>query len=68
VADRERIFERFIRIEADRGWGDGGTGLGLSICREIVRNQGGSIRFVDVPRGARVVVEWPSTARIEGAG
>ncbi len=68
VADRERIFERFIRIEADRGRGDGGTGLGLSICREIVRNQGGSIRFVDVPRGARVVVEWPSTARIEGAG
>ncbi|MEJ7689474.1 MAG: HAMP domain-containing sensor histidine kinase [Nocardioidaceae bacterium] len=61
-ADRERIFERFIRLEPDRGRGDGGTGLGLSICREIVRSQGGSIRFADVRQGARVVVEWPPAA------
>ncbi|MGI8994733.1 MAG: sensor histidine kinase [Nocardioidaceae bacterium] len=56
--DRERIFERFIRLEPDRGRRDGGTGLGLSICREIVRRQGGTLAFVDVPRGARIVVEW----------
>lgn len=67
-ADRARVFERFIRLEPDRGRGDGGTGLGLSICREVVHSQGGSIRFVDVPRGAKVVVEWPSMARIEAAG
>lgn len=66
-ADRERIFERFIRLEPDRGRVDGGTGLGLSICREIVRSQGGSIRFADVRPGARVVVEWPPAAAADHA-
>lgn len=66
-ADRERIFERFIRVEADRGRGDGGSGLGLSICREIVRSQSGSIRFVDVARGARIVVEWPPVVSVDSA-
>ncbi len=47
--DRQRIFERFFRIERCRGKEAGGTGLGLAICRHIVRNLGGTI-WVESPR------------------
>ncbi len=61
-ADRERVFERFTRLDAARGAGTGGTGLGLAIAREIVERHGGTIR-VDPDRddGARLVIELPAT-------
>jgi two-component system, OmpR family, phosphate regulon sensor histidine kinase PhoR len=40
---QERIFERFCRIDKDRGSDLGGTGLGLAICRHIMLNHGGLI-------------------------
>lgn len=56
-AQRRRIFERFVRLEADPG----GTGLGLAICRSILRMHEGLIRGEAGPRkgGLRVICEIP---------
>ncbi|MER5731366.1 HAMP domain-containing sensor histidine kinase [Streptomyces sp. NPDC002138] len=52
-ADRDRVFERFVRLDADRGRAGGGTGLGLAIAREIARSHGGELTARDpLPGGA----------------
>ena len=38
---RERVFERFVRLDEARARDDGGSGLGLAIVREITRAHGG---------------------------
>jgi signal transduction histidine kinase len=61
VADRQRIFERFTRLDDSRAQDHGGAGLGLAIVNEIVQAHHGTIQVLD-PRtgsGARFVVELP---------
>jgi two-component system phosphate regulon sensor histidine kinase PhoR len=41
--DRERIFERFYRVEKARGSGSGGSGLGLALARDAAAIFGGSV-------------------------
>ncbi len=41
--ERERVFERFYRVETDRSTRTGGRGLGLSIAKHIIEAHGGAI-------------------------
>jgi signal transduction histidine kinase len=43
--DRERVFERFTRLDDARGRNSGGAGLGLAIVRELITRAGGSVRL-----------------------
>lgn len=59
-ADRERVFERFVRLDEARDKTTGGAGLGLALCRGIVERHGGHIRIEDSHLGgARLVAELP---------
>ncbi|MGW3041099.1 ATP-binding protein [Kitasatospora sp. NPDC001159] len=48
-ADREKIFERFARLDDARSRDDGGTGLGLPIARDIAAVHGGTLTVFDTP-------------------
>ncbi|WP_339132330.1 ATP-binding protein [Streptomyces sp. f51] len=50
-ADREKIFERFARLDDARSRDDGGTGLGLPIALDIAALHGGTITVLDTPTG-----------------
>ncbi|MGI8457515.1 MAG: sensor histidine kinase [Propionibacteriaceae bacterium] len=50
-ADRERVFERFVRLDDSRSRDAGGSGLGLAITRAGLRSQGGDVQVVDAPDG-----------------
>jgi signal transduction histidine kinase len=62
--DRERVFERFHRLERDRREARAGTGIGLSVVRDLARRQGGRAFAVEAEGGgARVGVELPAVER-----
>ncbi|MET0496089.1 MAG: HAMP domain-containing sensor histidine kinase [Actinoplanes sp.] len=59
-ADRERIFERFARVDEARDRGHGGAGLGLAIARDIAVRHGGTLYAGDCDDGARFIAELPT--------
>ena len=68
-ADRERVFERFVRLDEARSRDAGGSGLGLALCAEICRLHGGAIAVADSDLGgARFTVELPTTAVAAAGG
>jgi len=62
AGDRERVFERFTRLDDSRSREHGGAGLGLAIAREIVRAHGGELTAEDGAPGARLVMRLPAEA------
>jgi signal transduction histidine kinase len=62
-ADRERVFERFVRLDDARARDDGGSGLGLAIVAELAKAHGGTVAVASSPLGgARVEVTLPRLA------
>lgn len=67
VEDRERVFDRFVRLDEARARNGGGAGLGLAIAREIVIAHGGDIGVEDAPGGgARFIVHLSSAESVPG--
>ncbi|MDF2975605.1 MAG: two-component regulator-sensor kinase [Actinomycetospora sp.] len=58
-ADRERVFDRLVRLDDARTRDAGGAGLGLPIARALARAHGGDLRAVDAQTGARLRLTLP---------
>jgi signal transduction histidine kinase len=66
---RERVFERFHRVDPSRSDSTGGSGLGLSIVRGIARLHGGEVRLEEAkPAGCRFSLLLPRCRRPPNIG
>ena len=51
TAERDRVFQPFIRLDPSRNPSTGGVGLGLTIARDVARSHGGDVRLESSPYG-----------------
>ncbi|MFD0255787.1 sensor histidine kinase [Streptomyces sp. NPDC127113] len=63
AADRERIFDRFYRVDKARSRDRGGSGLGLSVAASLVRAHGGTVEVDGEPGATVFTVTLPAAAR-----
>ncbi|RUQ99013.1 sensor histidine kinase [Labedella endophytica] len=62
--DKERVFERFFRVDDARSRRTGGTGLGLSIVKHTVQNHGGEVKvWSQLGRGSTFTIRLPQAAQ-----
>jgi len=67
AADRERVLERFVRLDGSRARSGGGSGLGLAIVTELVTAHGGTVTVRASPDGgARVEIRLPADGTAAG--
>ena len=57
-ADRERVFDRWVRLDGARGRDTGGSGLGLALAREIARRHGGDLEVLNSDLGGARLRLW----------
>jgi two-component system osmolarity sensor histidine kinase EnvZ len=50
-AERDHVFQPFIRLDSSRNPSTGGIGLGLTIARDVARSHGGDVRLETSPQG-----------------
>ena len=61
LANRERIFDRFVRLDEARSKDAGGSGLGLALARETAQRHNGSLQVEESALGgARFVLRLPA--------
>ncbi|MFJ1786659.1 ATP-binding protein [Streptomyces anulatus] len=56
--ERERIFERFVRLDDARSRDDGGAGLGLAIARDVASRHGGTLTVDRAAEGGAAFRLW----------
>ncbi len=61
---RDKVFERFYRVDKSRSKETGGTGLGLAIVKHAVIYHGGTIQVEDnEPQGTKFIMQFPSATQ-----
>jgi signal transduction histidine kinase len=65
-ADRERVFDRLVRLDDARDRGSGGAGLGLSIARGLAEAHHGTLECLARESGAAFRLSLPLTQASAG--
>ena len=66
--DRDRVFERFYRVDRARARNTGGSGLGLAIVKHVVQNHGGEVRLWSQPgKGSTFTIRIPEASEARAA-
>ncbi|MFB7219515.1 sensor histidine kinase [Streptomyces sp. NPDC056227] len=67
--ERERVFERFVRLDDARSRDEGGAGLGLPIARDVAHRHGGTLTATRAAEGgARFALRLPGTESSASGG